>query len=92
MGQVISIKAFNDTKLAAINAAREASRQVYVHRTGLTNDINCQRHTVKTLKELVTSMSDPRDQFIARQMHKEEQSKLDVLEAEYTGFYGEIYF
>lgn len=52
--------------------------------------IEAQAHTVQCFKELITEMPDPRDQFTARHMHKEQQLKLDNLIAEYVGLYGAL--
>ena len=53
-------------------------------------DIVEQAHTVETYKSLITSMENPKDQFVARSFHKEEQLKLDKMTAEYTGLYGPL--
>lgn len=52
--------------------------------------IEMQMHTVQCYKDNITSMPDPRDQFVARSMHKEEQLKLDIMIAEYVGKYGAL--
>jgi hypothetical protein len=52
--------------------------------------IEAQAFTVQCYKDCITSMADPRDQFVARTMHKEAQQKLDIMIAEYTGMYGAL--
>ena len=52
--------------------------------------IEQQTFTVQCYKDCVTSMPDPRDQFVARSMVKEQQLKLDNMIAEYVGLYGAL--
>lgn len=50
--------------------------------------IEAQAHTVNTYIELISSFSDPALSFIARTKAKEEQAKLDIMIAQYTGTHG----
>jgi hypothetical protein len=67
---------------------RSAEAIALAERIDMEHTMQQLEHTLKCYKELVVTMENPRDMFVARQFVNETKEALDVMYVEYHRKYG----